>query len=69
MAHEHLRDLPLELLPTEDARVPWQAIVNGARVSVRINEFPEEPTLYTVFVDGERAFDLMEWPAAWRRPG
>jgi len=52
---------------TGDARVPFAATVDGERWRVRLNEFPEEPSLYTLIVDGEVVEELMEWPKAWQR--
>ena len=51
-----------------DARVPYVAIVDGVRWAVRINEFPEEPSLYTLLIDGVASAELLEWPPAWSRP-
>jgi hypothetical protein len=53
---------------TGDAREPYEALVDGERWTVRINEFPEEPSLYSLLVDGAVVEELMEWPAAWSRP-
>lgn len=51
-----------------DARVPYVAIVDSAQWAVRINEFPEEPSLYTLLIDGVASVELLEWPPAWSRP-
>ena len=53
---------------TGDAMVPYEADVDGARWRVRVNEFPEEPSLYSLLVGDEVVEELMEWPAAWTRP-
>lgn len=53
---------------TEDPRHPYATEVDGTRWTVRLNEFPEEPSLYTLFVDGVVAEELMDWPAVWHRP-
>lgn len=53
---------------TDDARIPWAADVDGTRWTVRINEFPEEPSLYSLIIDGLVVEELMDWPAAWTRP-
>jgi uncharacterized protein YjbI with pentapeptide repeats len=50
---------------TDDARYPFEAVVDGKTWTVRINE----PSLYSLIVDGEVVEELMEWPAAWTRPG
>jgi hypothetical protein len=53
---------------TGDARFPFEASVDGETWLVRIDEFPEEPSLYSLIVDGEVVERLMAWPAAWVRP-
>lgn len=53
---------------TGDARYPYEATVDGARWTVRLNEFPEEPTLYSLIVGDQVVEHLMAWPAAWTRP-
>lgn len=59
---------PLRFLHTGDARHPYAAEVDGARWTVRVNEFPEEPSVYSLLVDGVVAEELMTWPTAWERP-
>lgn len=54
---------------TDDARYAFEASVDGRTWTIRINEFPEAPSLYSLIVDGEVIEELMEWPAAWTRPG
>lgn len=54
---------------TGDARYPYEASIDGTTWTVRVNEFPEEPSLYSLIVDGEVVEELMDWPAAWTRPG
>lgn len=51
-----------------DARMPWVARVGSEVWQVRVNEFPEEPTLYTLLVDGNPTLDFDDWPADWLRP-
>lgn len=53
---------------TDDARAPYAALVDGEAWRVRVNEFPEEPSLYTLIVDGKAVEELMTWPIAWQRP-
>ncbi len=53
---------------TDDARYPYAADINGERWTVRINEFPEDPSVYSLLIDGQIVEELMEWPAAWTRP-
>lgn len=60
---------PVRFSPTDDARHPYMAEIDGARWTVRVNEFPEAPSLYSLLVDGVVVEELMAWPAAWERPG
>lgn len=53
---------------TGDARTPYAAVVGGERWTVRVNDFPADPSLYSLSIDGRVVEDLMEWPGSWRRP-
>lgn len=60
---------PVTFEQTGDPRFPYEAKnIEGKTWLVRLNEFPEEPFLYTLNIDGEPVEDLIEWPAAWIRP-
>jgi hypothetical protein len=52
---------------TDDARFPYEARVGTTTWRVCLNEFPDAPGLYTLFVDGVVMAELMEWPASWSR--
>jgi hypothetical protein len=53
-------------LGTGDALRPWAASVDGARWTVRIGDFPEEP-LYHLEIDGKDALHTDDWPATWEK--
>lgn len=53
---------------TGDARFPYEAVVDGELWRVRLNAFPEEPSLYSLLVGGEVVEELVAWPLAWARP-
>lgn len=53
--------------PTGEPRVPYEAIVDGERWTVRINEFPEAPSLYSLLIDERVVEELMAWPSTWKR--
>ncbi len=53
--------------PTGDARVPYAALVDGERWTVRLNEFPESPFLYSLLIEGEVVEELLRWPDTWTR--
>ena len=59
---------PVSFSATGDPRTPYAASVDGQRWTVRVNEFPVEPSLYTLFVDDVATEELLEWPSAWARP-
>lgn len=59
---------PVRFARTGDARLPYEAELDGARWTVRVNEFPAEPSVYSLLVDGVVVEELMAWPAAWSRP-
>lgn len=48
---------------TPDAEFPYEAVLNGKPISIRLNDFPAE-NLYTLIADGsEISFD--DWPSLW----
>ncbi len=52
---------------TEDPIFPYSAIVDGKRLQLRVNDFPEEP-LYTLIVDGVEVVSFDDFPKNWSRP-
>lgn len=61
--------VPVAWSATGDPCAPYAATVGGQRWIVRVNDFPDSPSVYTLLVDGAPALELLAWPAAWRRPG
>lgn len=59
----------LRFKETADLDFPWETEWQGHRLQVRLNEFPEEPFLYSLMVDGAAVahFDS-PWPTQWSRP-
>ncbi|MBX0331588.1 hypothetical protein K2Z83_28455 [Oscillochloris sp. ZM17-4] len=53
---------------TQDAEHPYRTTADGATLTVRVNDFPEEPTVYTLLVDKVAAVGFSDWPDAWTRP-
>jgi hypothetical protein len=49
---------------TGNACFPTAARVDGRWWVLRVNSFPDHP-LWTLFVDGERRFDLDDAPGSW----
>ncbi len=52
---------------TGNAETPYIAAVDAGEWRIQVNDFPAE-ALYTLFIDGQPAGELEEWPAAWQRP-
>ncbi|MCX4091140.1 hypothetical protein [Nocardia sp. alder85J] len=52
---------------TGHAYFPTAALVDGHWWVLRINSFPDHP-LWTLFIDGERCFDVDDAPPAWGEP-
>jgi len=54
--------------PTPVARYPFEARVGEDLWLIRVNEFPEEPTPYSLLIAEQVVADLIEWPQNWTRP-
>ncbi|MGW5649089.1 hypothetical protein ACWEV3_42825 [Saccharopolyspora sp. NPDC003752] len=52
---------------TGDTRFPVAATVDGRSWVLRLNIFPDHP-LWTLFVDGDRRFDIDDTPPTWGKP-
>ena len=50
---------------TFDVRFPFEAVYNGKKLLLRLNDFPAEP-LYTLFVNGEEIMDIDDFSDSWR---
>ncbi|MQY28988.1 hypothetical protein [Nocardia aurantia] len=66
MSHPALRARP-RWQRTRDPNFPSVALVDGHWWVLRINCFPDHP-LWTLFIDGERAFDIDDAPPEWGEP-
>lgn len=51
-----------------NARLPYQATVDGARWQVWRNEQPDGGILFALLVDGQAVEEFTDWPPAWTRP-
>lgn len=54
--------------PTGDGEFPFEAQVGGERWRIRVNDWPEEPTVYSLMVGRRAAYHFDDWPAQWVRP-
>lgn len=62
------RDTVIDWLGTGDAIRPYRAEVFGDEWQVAVNDWPDQPRVYTLIVNGEPAFDFDGWPDCWSRP-
>ena len=55
---------------TGDAEEPYAADVGGQPWRVRVNDWPDEPTVYTLLIGGREYRGFDDWPAdVWgKRP-
>lgn len=65
--HDRLVKMPIKWSHTGDAFVQFTATAGDRTLTVRVNDFPDEP-LYTLLSDGRKLVDLEEWPALWVAP-
>lgn len=49
-----------------DAEYPYECTYDGARLSIRVNDFPAEH-LYSLLVDDTEVVSFDDWPAKWER--
>jgi hypothetical protein len=61
-----LENRPIEWQETEDPDFPYAAQVEGSRLRLRINDFPDEP-LFSLFIEERHVADLDDWPGHWLR--
>jgi hypothetical protein len=52
---------------SDEAVYPYSATLKGKKLLIRVNEFPVEPYMYTLFFDGKRLCDFNGWPDSWKR--
>jgi len=52
----------------KDPSYPYQAELAGARLLIRVNDFPDQK-LYTLVVDDLAVAGFDDWPEQWSRPG
>ena len=62
------RDTAVDWLGTGEATRPYRAEVGGDEWEVAVNDWPDQPRVYTLIVNGRVAFDFDGWPDCWSRP-
>lgn len=58
----------VDWLGTGDAARPYRAEVLGDEWEVAVNDWPDQPRVYTLIINGRAAFDFDGWPDCWSRP-
>lgn len=58
----------VEWSKTGDGEFPYTAQVDGQKWLVRVNDWPEEPTVFTLLVDGKETLDFDGWSELWTKP-
>jgi hypothetical protein len=53
---------------TGDAFFPYETTMDGRPWRLRVNDWPDDRYLYTLFIDGRGVCHLESWPDAWSRP-
>jgi hypothetical protein len=60
--------IPIEWQSTGNPEFPYHAFVDGERWVIRLNDWPDDPSFYTLLVGSEVVMDVPAWPDAWKRP-
>lgn len=58
----------IEWVESTEPNIRYEAQVEGKTLSIRVNDFPAEPYLYTLLVSGVEADSFMDFPTCWTRP-
>lgn len=53
----------------DDGEFPYEADVDGQKWVIRVNDWPEDPTVYTLLVDGTVYLNFDGWGDNWNKPG
>lgn len=53
---------------TGDPDRMYTTTVGDETWDVRINEFPDEPHMFTLLINGTAVVDFNDWPKHWQRP-
>ena len=53
--------------PTRDPIFPFGAEIDGHRFRIRVNDWPDSPTVYSLVASDGRAIDFDDWPTTWSR--
>lgn len=65
---EGLLDVSLRWRETGDAFNPLTTEHEGRVLLLQLNDWPDEPHLWTLLSDGKPVLYVDDWPPRWRRP-
>jgi DNA-directed RNA polymerase specialized sigma24 family protein len=58
---------PITWSRSNDAEYPYESVYDGRRLTLRVNDFPEEH-FYTLLVDNNENTSFDDWPDTWVHP-
>ena len=61
-----IKDISISWTKTESVEFAYEAFYAGARLNIRMNDFPKEP-LYTLIINGVIGESFDDWPFSWIR--
>ena len=52
---------------SNEGMYPYSAEFNGQKLLIRVNDFPADEYVYSLFIDGKIFCDFNGWPDRWVR--
>ena len=65
---DHPFEQPVRWTKTDDAEFPYTAQINGDTWVIRVNDWPEDPTVFSLLVNDEEHLDFDGWSKRWNKP-
>ncbi len=65
---KHPFDRMVVWFKTSDAEFPYEARVGAEHWVIRVNDWPDEPTVFTLLVDEVELLNFDGWGDNWTRP-
>lgn len=53
---------------TDDEEFPYTAQIEGKTWTIRVNDWPDDPTVFSLLVDGAEYLDFDGWSKNWNKP-
>ncbi len=64
----HPFDTKVHWTKTDDAEFPYTAQVDGHTWTIRVNDWPDEPTVFSLLVDDVEYLHFNDWSTRWKKP-